>query len=234
MDLSKLKEPFDPKLISWRVGATNKEKTSCIALAYIDARDVMERLDEVCGIGNWQALHPHANGKTSCRIGIKIDGEWVWKENGCGDSDVEAAKGAFSDSLKRAAVLWGVGRYLYDVQNVWVDIVPYGRSYKIKNPNDSSLVGALEKAAKGIRVFGDSEPDTKGKADVGSDRLFQNRQDRLDWMKKAKSEIEALTDEKAVTAWMGENSAHINELGEKQQDAINQLAVAQKEKLVNA
>lgn len=148
MDLNKLKTPFPHHCISWRVGAMNKDKTKAIALAYIDARDVMERLDEVCGAGNWQCKHPHANGKTSCAIGIKIDGEWVWKENGAGDSQVEAEKGAFSDSLKRAAVLWGIGRYLYDVDNIWVEIDQFK---KIKNPNDKRLSEALTKAEKGIR-----------------------------------------------------------------------------------
>jgi len=131
----------------------------------------MERLDGVCGPGNWQALYPHANGKTSCKIGIRVEPEtfdgWVWKENGSGDSDVEAEKGAFSDSFKRAAVLWGIGRYLYDVENIWVEIEPYGRSYKIKNPNDPKLKAALEKAAKGIRaVKGADEPEEKPKPEI--------------------------------------------------------------------
>lgn len=167
MKLEDLKKPFDPKLISWRVGALNRDKSKGIALAYIDARDVMERLDEVCGLGNWQCSYPHANGKTSCRIGIKIGDEWVWKENGAGDSQVEAEKGAFSDAFKRAAVLWGIGRYLYDVQNIWVELDEYKR---IVNPKDSRLVGALEKAAAGIRVIGD-EPKEAPKLPVNAAEL---------------------------------------------------------------
>lgn len=155
MDLNKLKEPFPRELISWRVGAMNKEKTKAIPLAYIDARDVMQRLDEVCGVGGWQALYPHANGKTSCKIGIKIGDEWVWKENGAGDSDIEATKGAFSDAFKRAAVLWGVGRYLYDVPNIWVEIDNLKR---IKTPNDPRFAKALEAAEKGIRLASEEEP----------------------------------------------------------------------------
>lgn len=147
MELEQLKKPFPTNLISWRVGATNGDKTKGIALAYIDARDVMERLDAVCGVGNWQCAYPHANGKTSCKIGIKIGEEWVWKENGAGDSDVEAEKGAFSDAFKRAAVLWGIGRYLYDVKNIWVALEPMGKSYKIKNPNDEALIKALNEAS---------------------------------------------------------------------------------------
>lgn len=157
MDIKALSKPFPASLISWRLGATNKAKTSGIALAYIDARDVIQRLDEVCGPENWQNKHPHANGKTSCSIGIKIGGEWVWKENGAGDSDVEAAKGAFSDSFKRAAVLWGIGRYLYDFTNMWVEIEPAGNSHKIKQSEYKKLEDALEKLAKGLKVA-PSEP----------------------------------------------------------------------------
>jgi len=162
----KLRAPFPREIVSWRIGATSGDKTTAIGLAYVDARDVMQRLDDAVGTQNWQALYPHANGKTSCKIGIYIPGsdvnqpcgEWVWKENGCGDSDIEAAKGAFSDALKRAAVLWGIGRYLYDVPNVWVDIVPAGRSHKFKNPQDPKLMKALEQAEKGIRLPPEPEP----------------------------------------------------------------------------
>jgi hypothetical protein len=36
--LKQLKQPFDPKFVKWRVGATNSDKTKGIALAYIDSR----------------------------------------------------------------------------------------------------------------------------------------------------------------------------------------------------
>ena len=146
MDISKLSAPFPSTSISWRVGATNKEKTKCIALAYIDARDVMERLDAVVGPQDWQALYPHANGKTSCKIGINFNGEWVWKENGCGDSQVEAEKGAFSDAFKRSAVLWGIGRYLYDMPNIWVKMDEWKQ---IDKSEISKLIAAHEKLAGG-------------------------------------------------------------------------------------
>ena len=120
--LAKLKEPFEPDRISWRVGSTTKDKSKGMALAYIDARDVMQRLDDVCGPENWQCDYPHAAAKTVCRIGIKVGGEWVWKANGAGDTDIESEKGALSDAFKRAAVLWGIGQYLYDLDSPWVTL----------------------------------------------------------------------------------------------------------------
>jgi len=122
MNLELLKAPFDPAAISWRVGSTTKDKTKGMALAYIDARDVQDRLDAACGSAGWQCRYPHANGKTVCAIGIKIGDDWIWKEDGAGDSDVEAEKGALSDAFKRAAVRWGVGRYLYDLESPWVKL----------------------------------------------------------------------------------------------------------------
>lgn len=123
---AQLKTPFPAKLVKWRVGATNAKKLNCkpweatkgIALAYIDARDVMKRFDEVCG-DNWQVEYPF---KGCCRIGVKIGDEWLWRSNGAGETDVEAEKGEYSDAFKRAAVLWGVGRYLYYLPAVWCDL----------------------------------------------------------------------------------------------------------------
>lgn len=148
INLSSLVAPFKPSQVSWRVGATNKEKTKGLALAYVDARDVMERLDNACGPANWQCRYPHANGKTVCEVGIKIDGEWVWKADGAGDSDVEAEKGALSDAFKRAAVRWGIGRYLYDIASPWVEIEPAGKSFSIKQSEYQKLEKLLNGKAQ--------------------------------------------------------------------------------------
>jgi hypothetical protein len=139
----KLAEPFPPDAISWRVGSTNGEKTKGLALAYLDARDVMDRFDLVCGPAGWQCRYSHANGKTVCDIGLKCDGEWIWKADGAGDTDVEAEKGALSDAFKRAAVRWGIGRYLYGLPSPWIEIEPAGRSFKIKKAEFAKLRSLL-------------------------------------------------------------------------------------------
>lgn len=128
---NKLKAPFDTRHIHWRPGATTKDKTKCIALAYIDARDVMIRLDEVCGPENWQNKYSHVGQHgVVCEIGIKVGDHWVWKANGAGESAIEAEKGALSDAFKRAAVMWGIGRYLYMLPNVWVEMDQYKKIVK--------------------------------------------------------------------------------------------------------
>lgn len=86
-------------------------------LAYIDARYVMRVLDTLVGPASWQTdLRPGTGGITLCGIGIKVDGEWIWKWDGAGETDIEGEKGSVSDAFKRAAVRWGIARDLYAIQ----------------------------------------------------------------------------------------------------------------------
>ncbi len=136
--LSALARPFPAALVSWRVGTVSRDAKKALALCYIDARDVQARLDEVCGV-YWQSKHGELRAAArggdegekrarrsgsivTCSIGIKFGDEWIWRSDGAGDTAVEAEKGSMSDALKRAAVQWGVGRYLYAVESPWVEI----------------------------------------------------------------------------------------------------------------
>ena len=99
----------------WRVQSANKWGASCVA--YIDARDVQDLLDEVVGAVNWQCKYEEHKNNMFCSIGIRdkegVNNEFVWKSD-CGtESQVEKQKGEASDAFKRAAVMLGVGRFLY-------------------------------------------------------------------------------------------------------------------------
>jgi len=117
--LFELSKPFDRKHIQWRVQRLTKDGTGGLALAYINVRQVQDRLNEVMGT-DWQTKHEVYGSKTICSLGLKLDGEWVWRSDGAGDTQFEADKGAISDSLKRAAVSFGIGRHLYDLPSIWV------------------------------------------------------------------------------------------------------------------
>ena len=127
----RLAEPFNQSCIEWLpkvakaraadMNARGYGKGTALALAYIDARSVMARLDEVLGPDGWQDSYRVEGTRTICRLEILIDGAWVAKEDGSGDSQVEAEKGGISGAFKRAGVKWGIGRYLYDVDDVWAE-----------------------------------------------------------------------------------------------------------------
>jgi hypothetical protein len=181
---ARLRAPFDPARVSWRVGATTKDKARGLALAYIDARDVMERLDDVCGIAGWQKTYPHANGKTVCNITIKIGDEWITKSDGAGDTDVEAEKGALSDAFKRAAVSWGIGRYLYDVESIWVELDEHK---SIKKSEYAKLTRLL--AGQKPAPVATPEPPEKTDAEVYTEAalitidsgIYVDRQNAVSW-----------------------------------------------------
>lgn len=128
--LEGLHAEFPREAISWRAQSLTKDGDKAMALAYIDARDVMQRLDKVVGPANWQDRYEFHGARTVCYLSIRVNDEWITKADGAGDSDVEAEKGAISDALKRAAVKWGIGRYLYDLDAPWVPCESYERNGK--------------------------------------------------------------------------------------------------------
>lgn len=134
-------QPFPASHVEWRVGSTNAEKTKGLPLCYIDARAVMDRLDSICGPENWQCNYTQTgNGSIVCNLGIRVPGgDWIWKADGAGATDFEGEKGMLSDALKRAAVRWGIGRYLYELKAKWVPIEQRGKSHFIPDAELAKL-----------------------------------------------------------------------------------------------
>ena len=119
MDLEKLDEPFASNDIEWRIQQAGKNNSGIWAkvMAYVTNRAIMKRLDEVCGKSGWRNEYrdiPNGGG-VECGISIKVDGEWITKWDAAENTQVEAVKGGRSGAMKRAAVQWGIGRYLYDL-----------------------------------------------------------------------------------------------------------------------
>jgi hypothetical protein len=132
-DLSGLAAPFSPEDVEWKPGAVTRDKTRGLAMAYISSRAVQDRLDEVCGPEGWRNEFCAApEGGVLCGISIRVrfdDGqaEWITKWDGAENTDVEAVKGGLSGAMKRAAVQWGIGRYLYRLPQQWVRLDERGR-----------------------------------------------------------------------------------------------------------
>lgn len=88
----------------------------------------------MCGPQNWQVsysiLSTQSNGDNVsgilCRIGIKSSDGWCYKEDGAEPTDIEAFKGGISSAFKRCASAWGVGRYLYDLEEGFATVVERG------------------------------------------------------------------------------------------------------------
>ena len=137
--LLQLRDNFQPHQIKYRVGTASKDKSRALALAYIDARAVQERLDSVLGPENWRASYvvqpytiykkDYKTGETKqfeshswiCTLEVNVEeAGWIGKQDAAEQTQLEEVKGGISDSFKRAAVAWGIGRSLYNLPSLWV------------------------------------------------------------------------------------------------------------------
>ena len=140
----KLTAPFPPDDVGWRVSTVSRDRQSGLAVPYVTSRAIQNRLDGAVGPFGWRTRFlpwhqyipkpgkydkPEDAGRPPvcsqlCGLSIYMEArqEWIEKVDGAENTDVETIKGGLSDSFKRAAVLWGVGRYLYRIAPQWSPI----------------------------------------------------------------------------------------------------------------
>lgn len=140
-----LAKPFAPEDLEWRLQQTEENGKWGLAIPYVTNRAIMVRLDDVVGVDGWyNDYRPwHGTGKKEAQIcGISIrfpEQGFITKWDGAEDSDIEPIKGGLSDSMKRAAVQWGIGRCLYGMDAIFVDVEKRGRSWIIKKTERPKL-----------------------------------------------------------------------------------------------
>jgi len=126
INLLELLKPFAEKDLEWRpqlIMPNKKGDMMALVLCYVTARAVMTRLDNVVGQSNWKDEYQHLATGVMCGISISTEaGEWVTKWDGAEETQIEAFKGGISSAFKRTAVKWGVGRYLYELEDTWVNL----------------------------------------------------------------------------------------------------------------
>ena len=133
IDLSRLAAFFPAADLEWKPGTVTRDKKKGLAMAYITNRAIQQRLDDVCGPAGWRnQFTAGPDGGVLCGISVNVTGDphapaWVTKWDGADNTEFEATKGGLSGSMKRAAVQWGIGRYLYDLPSQWVPLNEYGK-----------------------------------------------------------------------------------------------------------
>lgn len=127
-----LASPFDSREVKFKPAVVSGNRA--LALAYVDARVIQDRLDEVLGVAGWQDEYECLpDGSVVCRLRLRLGDEWITKMDVGGQSEQpdegDRRKAAFSDALKRAAVKFGIGRYLYRLPSQWVDYDPRKKQF---------------------------------------------------------------------------------------------------------
>lgn len=191
--LDKLEEPFDPELIYWKPQATNGDKTRAMAAAYADPRAYSDRLNEVVGPSGWKVsynvftMDPIPNpaaknkydaflfkGKVLVVASLVIEG--VGQNSGTGESDAvdeNAITSAEAQAFKRAAIRFGLGRYLYNLpKGQWA---PYDKeSRRITTPPELPGWAIPKKVCEDCREK--IEPFQHGERVISVTELITNSQ----------------------------------------------------------
>src|ERR1700758_5006497 len=132
---TQLAEPFDPSEIKWRVTHTTKDGSRGAVIAYADPRAYTDRLNQLFTPTGWTRSYEVSTvssvtrikkdkliqtGKVLVTCTLTINGlgchagsgeEWADEENAMTASEAQA--------FKRAASCFGLGRYLYNLSEVW-------------------------------------------------------------------------------------------------------------------
>jgi hypothetical protein len=119
-----LAAPFDASEVKFKPQVVKGPRA--LAIPYVDARAIQDRLDEVLGVDGWRDEYtPLPDGAVVCKLELRIGGEWIAKMDVGAPSEKQDAgdrlKAAFSDALKRAAVKFGIGRYLHRIPAIWAE-----------------------------------------------------------------------------------------------------------------
>ncbi len=103
-----------------------------MVLAYITARAIANRLDAVVGPENWQntplVVHELRPRVMAMQVGIsiRIGDQWITRYDVSEPTNIEPAKGGFSGAMKRAGALFGIGRYLYLLDETFAEVSDSG------------------------------------------------------------------------------------------------------------
>ena len=122
--LEQLAAPTREDELEWRIGQSGVDRNGkpwAKILAYVTNRAVQQRLDDSFGPAFWQNEFRESGDGYLCGLSILIDSVWITKFDGASCTQVEPLKGGLSDSMKRAAVQWGVGRDLYARGETWAE-----------------------------------------------------------------------------------------------------------------
>jgi len=78
--------PFNPTEVKFKPAVVSGRRA--LALAYVDARVIQDRLDEVLGVTGWQDEYECLpDGSVVCRLRLRLGNEWITKMDVGGQSE---------------------------------------------------------------------------------------------------------------------------------------------------
>lgn len=168
-----LEVPFDPSEIKWRVTATSTQQSQRgpqkrgQVVAYADQRAYTDRLNAIFGEWGWTRAYDvqvaqnferkspidKAPTTISAKVVVvaRVTIHQLGTHTGVGEEwadDENAATRAEAQSFKRACACFGLGRYLYDFDKVWVDLDQYNRPIETPRLPDSACASKANRESE--------------------------------------------------------------------------------------
>src|SRR5271169_6354160 len=135
---TQLSEPFDPSEIKWRVTHTTRDGSRGAVIAFADPRAYTDRLNQLFTPTGWTRAYEVSTvsavtrmkkdkliqtGKVLVTCTLTITGLGCHAGSGEGWADESnAMTPAEAQAFKRAASCYGLGRYLYNLAEMWVPL----------------------------------------------------------------------------------------------------------------
>lgn len=136
---AKLREPFPPDELQFRPGGKPGQDGRILALAYIDARMVMD-WTRLLSTGNWSFdWEPMTGDGKAVKGKLTVNGV-PYADAGESEREEELWKSAVSDALKRCAVHVGIGRYLYSLPDIKVASREYNGKFYFSDKGEPARV----------------------------------------------------------------------------------------------
>lgn len=170
---TELKKPFTFEEIEWRVGSSFERngEVKALALPYVTSRAIMDRLDAVFGITGWSDEYkPWGNGAQLCGITVTIGEKNITKWDGSENTDIESVKGGLSNALKRTAVKFGIGRYLYSFDPIWVRCEVKGKTKVIARDEFDTTLATFYKRQL-TKIYGGDIANNYSKTNVNAGQV---------------------------------------------------------------
>src|ERR1700678_287928 len=136
--LAQLEDPFDPREIKWRVTHTTRDGSRGAVIAFADPRAYSDRLNQIFTPSGWTRTYEVntvspvtrmkkdkliPTGKVLVTCTVTIAGLGTHADNGEQWADEEnAMTSAQAQAFKRACTCFGLGRYLYNLAEMWVPL----------------------------------------------------------------------------------------------------------------
>ncbi len=174
---TQLAEPFDPSQIKWRVTHTTHDGSRGAVVAFADPRAYTDRLNQLFTPSGWtrnydvttvSAVSRQKRDKiiqtgkvlvtctlTIARLGTHSGSGEQWAD------EQNAMTAAEAQSFKRASSCFGLGRYLYDLQETWVPLDGQGKPARFPALPNWALPKAISATGKTNPACGPHPPSVQ-------------------------------------------------------------------------